>query len=464
MTITVVGLGPGTPAHLTLEADRFLRSAGRVYMRTGRHPCLDYLLKAGVSVETFDDLYEKTESLAEVHEQIAGRILDLDAKCGGHGDIVFAVPGHPLMGEAAVALILNQAEKDGRSVRIIQGLSFIESAITALGIDPLDGLQIVDGLDLVRKPFPVLDTDRGVLIGQVYSRQVASDVKLTLGELYPDEHTVTLVQVSDAGEALGVSLPLFEMDRQPGIDHQTSLYVPALPSSGSWFGLQEIVARLRAPGGCPWDREQTHRTLRTHLLDETYEVLDALDRDDMDDLRAELGDLALQIALHMQIAVEQGEFTPTDVFAGIISKLRRRHPHVFGDVQVNGASDVMANWEQIKREERGERDNSHQLDGVPASLPALAQALTYQHRAERVGHEVKNGDHLMELMEEWVSGPDPGQAERVLGDLLFALVASSWESGVDLNPESALRQANARFAEQFKEAQLSRGPVGENVE
>lgn len=451
MSLIIVGLGPGRPELLTREADRVLRSAGRVYMRTGRHPCADYLVEAGVSVETFDDVYESNETMADVHEEIAERVVSLDS--GDGPEVVFAVPGHPLVGETAVTLILARSRREGIPVQVIDGLSFIEPAAAALEIDPLQGIQIVDGLDLTLRPFPAIETDCGVLVGQLCNRQVAGDIKLTLSELYPDDHEVMLVQAPGTVDTHVQSLPLFELDRQPGIDHLSVLYVPPLPRSGSWFGLQSIVAQLRAPGGCPWDREQTHRTLRTHLLDETYEVLDALDRDDTDDLCVELGDLALQIVLHIQIAREEGEFRPTDVFAGIIAKLRRRHPHVFGDAQVNGAGEVMTNWEHIKRAEKGARDNSHQLDGVPATLPALSQALTYQERAARIGYEAAGGDSLEHLMARWMDGPDSDMAEKVLGDLIFALVSSARDRGLALNPENALREANSRFAAHFKSDQ-----------
>ena len=453
MAIVIVGLGPGDPALLTLEADRVLRSAGAVWLRTGRHPCVEYLRAAGVRLQTFDQIYEQEDSLPQVYDEIAARVLAEDDAAGAGNEVVFAVPGHPLVGEATTRRILEAATQGGRPVRIVEGLSFIEPALTLLGVDALDGLQIVDALDLIQQPYPLVDTGRGALVGHVYSRGVASDVKLALGELYPDEHPVSLIQAAGAPEGTVAQIPLYELDRQPGIDHRCSLYVPPLPYAGSWLGLQALVARLRGPGGCPWDQEQTHRTLRTHLLDETYEVLEALDRDDMDELCIELGDLALQIALHIQIAREAGEFTPTEVFAGIISKLRRRHPHVFGDVQVSGAGEVMVNWEQIKRREKGSKDNSRLFDGVPASLPALAQALTYQQRAARVGYRPANGEALARLLEEWLAGAPEERAEALLGDLLFALVASVRERHPALNPESALREANARFAARFRRDQ-----------
>ena len=457
MSIVIVGLGPGRPELLTLEADGVLRTAGTLYLRTGRHPCADYLRETGASVETFDEVYEEKDALTDVYEEIAGRIVSL-GKDAGLQPIVYAVPGHPLVGESTTQFILEKAEQANLDVRVVDGLSFIEPAATALHVDILQGVQIVNGLDLTHAPFPALETDAGVLIDQIYDRQAASDVKLALGELYPDDHQIALIQGAGTLDGRVAWIPLFELDRQPGIDHLTTLYVPPLPDSGSWSGLQSIVAQLRAPGGCPWDQEQTHRTLRTHLLDETYEVLDALDNDDTDELCVELGDLALQIALHTQIAMEEGEFSSTDVFAGIISKLRRRHPHVFANVDVSGAGEVLSNWEEIKRQEKGAHDNSHQLDGVPATLPALSQALSYQHRAERIGYDAGNGEALTRLLEEWKKEP---ANEGLLGDLLFTLVGVVRKSGHDVNPENALREANARFAGRFRADQQTAGVANE---
>lgn len=449
MTVIVVGLGPGSAAHLTVEAERVLRSAGEVYLRTGRHPIVSYLRQAGLRLHTFDEVYERSETLPEVYKEIVRRLTALD-DAGGERSLIYAVPGHPLVGETTTRLLLDWAQREGRSVQIVAGLSFVEPALTALGIDALDGLQIADALDLTQQPFPTLDPDRGALIGQTYSREVASDLKLTLGVLYPDEHRVTLVRAAGTEEQEVREVPLFELDRQAGIDHLTCVYVPPLPQAGSWGGLQTIVARLRAPGGCPWDREQTHRTLRAHLLDEVYEVLDALDRADADDLAGELGDLALQIALHMQIAIEEGEFTPTDVFGRIIAKLRRRHPHVFGDVKVSGAGEVMVNWEHIKRQERGAADHHRIFEGVPASLPALAQALTFQERAARVGYEPVNGEEIVKGLEAWLCTPaKTPESEAQFGELLFALVAAARRRAI--NPESALREASRRFAKRFTE-------------
>ncbi len=453
MTIVIVGMGPGDPELLTRQADAILRRAGVIYARTGRHEVCDALRDAGVTLRTFDAVYEQGDDLAAVYAEVARRLIALDDQEAGRADIVYAVPGHPRVGEATTALLCAWAQEAGRSVRLVDGLTFIEPALALAGADALaDSLQIAAAHALIRAPFPALDADRPALIAAVESREVAGDLKLTLGALYPDQHGVLLIYAPGTPDAAPRRIPLFELDRQGGFDHQTCLYLPALAGAGSWLGLQAIVAQLRAPDGCPWDREQTHRTLRAHLLDETYEVLDALDREDADDLRGELGDLALQIALHCQIALEEGDFIPGEVFAGIMAKLRRRHPHVFGDVKVADSGEVLVNWEEIKRQERGASDHRRQFEGIPTSLPALAQALAYQERAARVGRAPEAGADLAALCAGLGSAPASGAGdEAAWGDLLFAAVDAARRRGV--NPESALREANARFAARFAAGQ-----------
>lgn len=225
--------------------------------------------------------------------------------------------------------------------------------------------------------------------------------------------------------------------------------VPSSEGGERLLDLVRVMARLRGPGGCPWDREQTHRTLARHLLEETHEVLDAIDADDRDRLREELGDLLLQVAFHAQMAADDGAWDVDDVARGIVAKLIRRHPHVFGDVRVSGADEVLVNWERIKAEEKGE----HGLEeDVPETLPALARAAKVQRRAAGRGFEWRSRDGALEALREEVDElertPDPERAEQEIGDVLFATVAVARLLGVDA--ESALRRTTRRFAERYE--------------
>jgi tetrapyrrole methylase family protein/MazG family protein len=294
---------------------------------------------------------------------------------------------------------------------------------------------------------------------------VASDVKLTLLNAYPDDHPVTIVRAAGTTDEWVHTLPLSKLDRGDHFDHLTSLYLPSVQEPGSFAALCEVVAHLRAPGGCPWDQEQTHQSLRVELLEETYELLAALDAEDVDKTREELGDVLLELAFHAQIATEEGEFKLADAIAGIVSKLKRRHPHVFGDQAVAGVEEVLSNWEAIKRAERGaEQGRSGLLDGLPPTLPALAQAQAYQRRLKRVGFPVLGGLGLDDEETAAVAclirdvGSDPDEQVR-LGDRLLALAEMARQRDIDL--EGVLRAANARLAARFESA--SEDNVAEDV-
>ncbi len=452
MTITILGLGPGDPALLTRRAWDMISSASEIYVRTARHPTLEGL-PASVTVHSFDHIYEQVQQFSEVYAQVAEEVLRL----GKQGDMIFCVPGHPLVGEATVTTILQRAPELGIAVEIVDGLSFVEPALTALRLDALDGLQIVDALDVAAAHHPAIDPDKPALLAQLYSRAVAGDVKLTLLNQYPPEHEVALVQAVGTVDQRVLRLPLAEIDRRDDLAHLTTLYVPPLPQPGGFAAFQETIAHLRAPEGCPWDREQTHQTLRRHLLEETYEVLEALDEDDPEALREELGDLLLQVVLQTQIAIDEEEFRMPEVVAGINAKITRRHPHVFGDVKVNGAEDVTRNWEIIKQAEKEAAGKAEErksaLDGIPRGLPALAEAEAIGGKAARQNFDWRTLDGVLakvvEETQELQSVTDEIEREEEFGDVLFALAnVARW---LKIDPEAALRAANHKFRARFRE-------------
>jgi tetrapyrrole methylase family protein/MazG family protein len=231
---------------------------------------------------------------------------------------------------------------------------------------------------------------------------------------------------------------------------------PFSPGIGAIF---EVVARLRAPGGCPWDREQTHESLRPYLLEETYELLEAIDAGDDAKIKEELGDLLLQLAMHAEIAAEQKRFDAAQVSEAVAAKMVARHPHVFGDVQVADADEVLRNWEHAKGHEarRSGRAGESVVDRVPATLPALAWTLGLQKRAARVGFDfespTKTAENVAEEARELAEASDPKQAFDELGDLLFAVV--SLARRLKINPEDALRVAGQRFRKRFAETEAS---------
>jgi tetrapyrrole methylase family protein/MazG family protein len=460
--ITIVGLGPGDPMSITREAWQVLSDAREVYLRTGDHPVVADLPR-GLKVITFDHLYQELDDFEAVYQAIVTKLIELADRPEG---VVYAVPGDPTVGEATVLALRREADEAGLSLRVVHGVSFVETCMAMIGIDALDGLYIADALDLAGGHHPSFSPDSPVLIGQLYSAMVAADVKLTLMNQYPDDHPVRLIHAAGTPRAELETLLLHEIDRSLKIGNLTALYVPALPLKSAFESFQETVAHLRAPEGCPWDRKQTHKTLRTHLLEETYETLQAIDADDMGALREELGDLLLQIVLHAQIATEQGEFTMADVIANIQEKIVRRHPHVFGGVRVADVEHVLHNWEALKAAEREhEGEGKGLLGGVPLGLPALSQAAEIQERVKRVGFDWPEMEGVLakviEELEEVGQATEPVTQTAEMGDLLFAVVNYARWLGVD--PEAALREANLRFRHRFAKLEMAAKAEGRDL-
>lgn len=447
--IILLGLGPGDPGLLTRQAWDLLNSSGEVYFRTRQHPVVPYL-PGSVRIHSYDQLYENNESYEQIYSQIIEDILRLGQRPQG---VIYAVPGHPFIAEATSPEIARRAREGNIPVRIIEGISFIESTFSVLGRDPFPQTVIIDALDLAIAHHPPFPPSVPALIAQIHSPSIASDVKLTLMAVYPDEHQVQLVHGAGTSAVVVESVPLYQVDRSPNIGMLTSLYLPSLNLNTSFESFQELVAHLRAPEGCPWDREQTHQSLRPHLMEEAYEVLEAIDEDDPRAMAEEFGDLLLQIVLHAQIASEYGEFSMTDILRGIHEKIVRRHPHVFGDVVVQDKETVLKNWEILKAGERqaGLKKEESLLDGVSQALPALVQAITYQKRVARVGFDWPNMygviEKVQEEIKEFQEANSKEEREGELGDLLFSIVnLARW---FDIDAESALRQTNNRFRKRF---------------
>lgn len=459
--ITLMGLGPGDPKYLTLEALAWLKSIKVLYLRTSQHPTVLHLPEH-LELISFDELYEKHEGFEAVYEEIIDRVLSLGRASGG---ITYAVPGHPFVAEATCPEILRRAKTEDIPVRVIDGLSFLEPTFRALSLDPFPELVLADALSMAGSQTPQTPPSSPVLIAQIYSRMVASDVKLTLMTTYPDDHPVRLVHGAGTDKEVVEDLPLYAVDHSEHLGLLSALFVPPLSPYTSFESFQEIIAKLRAPDGCPWDREQTHESLRPFLLEEAYETLDALDRQDMRGLEEELGDLLLQILLHAQIANEEGDFNIHHVLDGIGSKLVRRHPHVFADKKVSGVSGVLHNWEEIKAEERkdnGDKALKGLLDGVPKALPALSQAGEIIERTRRVGfdHLISKGDpfYLINQIDNLVTAEAKA---KLLEELLLGLSSLAYQNQLDA--ESLLREALARFRDQFGIMEASAINSGENL-
>ncbi len=473
-TIIVVGLGPGRWEDLTVEAQSVLDAAPSVIVRTERHPTVDALRlrRPGLPVTSFDALYDSAQTFSDLYPLMANRALEQAAALPVGQALVYAVPGHPLIGEESVRQLRLVAAERGVAVRIVAGLSFVEPVCAALGLDPLQrDLQLLDATLLAdvssaALPGAVLPTVPA-LVAQVYNRRIAGGLKLALSELYPDDWEVTVVRWAGMPEEETIErIPLVDLDRNDRADHLTTVYVPPLPPTEALRapeGLRHVVAKLRAPDGCPWDHEQTHQSLRTYVLEEAYEVAEVLDEWDgspemAEQLAEELGDLLLQVYLQAEIGDEEDLFSLADIYQHITEKLIRRHPHVFGDVQVKDAAHVVRNWEAIKRRERENRGEATEhesiLRKVPSSAPALYQAYELGRTAAKTGFTwpdisgvlEKIAEEARELVEA-TNEQSPERRADELGDVLFVLTRLADALGVQ--PEDALQRTNRKFRRRF---------------
>jgi tetrapyrrole methylase family protein / MazG family protein len=467
--ITILGLGPGRWEDLTLQARAVLERAASdkktVFFRTLIHPIIEPLKHEipNLSITSFDSFYDEATNWDTLYQRIAQEIC---AQAEQHPPVFYAVPGHPLIGEASVQLILQQARERDLSTSIVAGLSFLEPVCAALELDPFtSGIQMIDATDLsalrsdeiAGKFIPTIP----LLVAHIYHRRQASAVKLALGECYPDEWPVKLVRSTGlAPSETVIEMPLYEIDRNSLANHFNMLYVPPLEALDALRipeTLRYITMRLRRdPDGCPWDRQQTHQSLTRYVIEETYEVVEALEENDLEKLAEELGDLLLQVYLHAEIARQDGDFNIGDVFEHVSAKLIRRHPHVFGQIEVENAGQVVQNWEEIKRQERIVAGKDVQLesilDGVPLAAPALIVAQEYQKRAAKIGFDYDNLQavlaKLTEELQELQEAVTPEHKREEMGDLLFMVARIARELNIDA--EEALRYANRKFRQRFQ--------------
>ncbi|MFD1606660.1 nucleoside triphosphate pyrophosphohydrolase [Oceanobacillus luteolus] len=460
--IEVIGLGAGDINQLPLGVYRKLKdSQQEIYTRTTDHPVIDTLRQEGISFYSFDAIYEETSNFAEVYETIVAQLLEVAKE----SSIVYTVPGHPMLAEKTVQLLLEQEEVE---VEISGGQSYLDALFTSLKIDPIDGFQFVDGTSFERRQ---LNYEQHLVFCQVYDSFIASEVKLTLLEDLPPDYEVTIVEAAGTEHEKLTKLPLEDLDRTVEVNNLTSVYVPPviheqLPHRFS--RLVEVMATLRGPNGCPWDQKQTHQSLREYTIEEVYELMDAIDNEDDDNIIEELGDLLMHIVLYSQIGDDEGYFSIDDVIRSITNKMVHRHPHVFGEEQVDSVDQVLTNWDALKQQEKGKKHDTL-LGGIPKHLPSLAKAAKLQHKASKVGFDWTDVEDVWEKLEEELSevkeAISMGNAvdiEDEFGDVLF--VTANLMRFYDINPEVALNRANAKFASRFNYVEERIKESGKEIE
>lgn len=452
-TIYIVGLGPGTLDTIPVHNLTIIENKKPLFLRTKRHPAVEGLERKGIKYSSFDEYYETYSTFEQVYQEITDKLFQ---SLAFYEEVVYAVPGHPYVAETTVQLIKKRAEKEKIKLVVAPAMSCLDAIYGALGLDPTKGIQVRDALSLEIK---ALSPGTGLVVTQLYNRQVASDVKLTLMEVYPEEHQVTLVRGAGIpGQERLETIPLYELDHILWIDHLTSLYVAPFSKEQDLenYDLERllfIMQDLLGEHGCPWDKEQTHDTLKKYLIEECYEVIEAIEEQDMYKLCDELGDLLLQIVFHAELASREGYFNIYDVIKAIVEKMIRRHPHVFGHAQVENSAEVLANWDEIKKGEKREKGQALRLE-VPRGLPALQRAQKIQSKAAKIGFDWLGLDGPWQKVEEElkefkmaVGTKNLGQMKEELGDILFSIVNVA--RFLDLEAEEALSETNNKFLRRF---------------
>ncbi|HAT4247285.1 TPA: nucleoside triphosphate pyrophosphohydrolase [Clostridium perfringens] len=448
--LKIMGLGPGAYEALTIGALKELKNNRNIYFRTEKHPTVDFLKDEGIKFESYDHAYEKYDSFDDVYKYIAE---DLITKIKDDEDLIYAVPGHPLVAEKSVVNLIELCKENNIQYEVLPAVSFVDAMMEALQVDPIEGVKIIDAFDMKNQ---ILDKRVGTIITQVYNNFIASEVKLRLLEGYEDDTEIIFVRAAGVEGLESIrKIPLYELDWQEDIDYLTSIYIPKdLGNKKDFQDLLDIIETLRNPGGCPWDREQTHESLKSALLEECYEVIDAIENEDEDALIEELGDVLLQVVFHASIGKEDGYFDIMDVIGGISNKMINRHPHVFGNEEANTSEQVLVNWDEIKKEEKGIKTLTEEMQNIAKSLPATTRAYKVQKKAKKVGFDWDDVNCAMDKVKEELNEikevyncEDKSIIEGEVGDLLFACINVA--RFLEVDGELALDKTIKKFIKRF---------------
>ena len=426
------------PTALTLRGQSVIESAKALFVQTMQHPAADTVKTVRTDVQSMDDLFESCEDFDELNRKIAERLI-------AAGDCVYVATGSIFSSQ--LPIIRSMADKRDIEICVLPHIS----AGTLAFPERLAG-TCVSAHDLPESLYPELT----YVVEEIDSQIAAGDAKLALMEYYPDEWPVTLAAINKDGQYERRKITLCELDRQSLYDATTILYVPASTfekrSRHGFDDVMQVVRRLRAPGGCPWDREQTHESLKNALLEECYELIDAIDEGDDDHICEELGDVLLQFAMHAVIAEEQCVFTDRDAETELVEKLIYRHPHVFGSVKVNDAGEVLKNWDALKMKQRSQNTQTEVLKSVPKGFPALLRSRKVQKKAADVGFDWPDAreafSKIIEETEELKEAMDTNSnIQEEMGDLLFAVVNVA--RLLKMEPEFLLMEATDKFIDRF---------------
>ena len=449
--ITVVGLGPGSKEALTVGVLETLKNSNRVFFRTEKHPNIEYLRQLGVNFNTYDSFYDKYNNFDDIYRAIAEDIIRIHDE---EGDLVYGVPGHPLVAEKSVTILLRLCEERKIETKLMPSVSFVDAVIESLKLDPIEGLKIVDAFDINNQ---VMDKRMGVIVTQVYNKYIASETKLALCDYYKDDTEIYFVRAAGVQNQESIrKIKLYDLDRQEDIDYLTSIYIPKkIEEVKDFQDLLDVMSILRSEEGCMWDLQQTHESLKRALIEECYEVIEAIDEKDDEKLVEELGDLLFQVVFHSQIGSEEGYFNINEVIEGITNKMVKRHPHIFGNVKVKDTNEILDNWDSIKAKEQKIEKYTDELKHVPKCLPGLIRADKVQRKAGKVGFDWNDVlpamDKVVEELEEIkdvYKSEDMSKIQEEVGDLIFATVNIA--RLLDIDPEFAVNYTIDKFIRRFQ--------------
>ena len=447
-TIQIIGLGAGGEDDLTVRAQKALLKRIPTFARTDRHPIVNELRK-NIDIISFDDYFLKYETFDEVYENIVNTLIE---KSKQYGKINYCTAGSPYYGDIVTKKLINEYKNQINTI-IIDGMSFLDKCLKLSGYADYNNIKILDCLEADEFSF---DLNSFNIITQVYDRDLASRLKIKLMETYPEGVNSLIIDV--LGENVK-EVPLFLLDQEKNYGFSTYFCILPIEISNNRVynvdNLLRIVKLLRGPDGCPWDKKQTHHSIRQNVIEEAYEVVDAIDNDDVDNLVEELGDLLFQVVFHAELGSEQGYFNFSDVITNLCKKMYFRHPHVFGDVKACNAEEALTSWENSKLKEKNLTTYTDNLKNVPKALSTLSRSYKIQKRAAEVGFDwsdaqgavLKIKEELLEFIDEY-NNHNIENMEEEFGDLLFALV--NFARFEKINPDIALNKTINKFISRFE--------------
>jgi len=451
--LNIIGIGTKKINDISYEGYISIEKNNLKYLRTNHHPFSEYLEEKGVEFETFDSYFIENTSLDDVYENI---INTINNKIIEYEEVNYYVPGSPYYGDVVTEYYLNNTIEDIK-VKIIDSVSFFQKALSMVNGNN-ENLKV---LSSERYDFYDIDINSDLLFTQIYNKDLAEKIKIDLGEIYGDDYKVNIIDVI-LDKTLEMSV--FELDKLKKYSFSTYIFVQSIEKSTKELynvnNLLKLMEILRGPDGCPWDRKQTHDSIRQCLIEEAYEVVDAIDNKDYDNFIEELGDLLLQVVFHGQIAKEEGYFNIYDIYNAICKKLINRHPHVFGETKAGNEGEALKSWENIKSKEKLIESHSERLRDVPKALSPLSKSYKIQKLAADVGFDwpdvsgavSKIHEELDELLAEYEK-LDKNKIENELGDLLFAIV--NFARFLKINPDIALNKTVNKFIERFNYIEIN---------